>query len=172
MFKTYATFSRVFRLASPRPTTGTPRRTGWFSPPQRLSAYAGKSPAASASPNSLKPSGVPGHKRTGRSTGEILGAVLTGYIPACQVAGPVGVNTVRFKLHDLDPIRLRPPRVFQESAKVFQLSTRPERTFWGDLEELCPQGHLVPCNPGHRRGELAYRGGVRPLCGGNAWIRK
>jgi hypothetical protein len=55
-------------------------------------------------------------KRTGRSTGEILGAILAGDIPACRVAGPVGVNTVRFKLHDLDPIRLRPPRVVQESA--------------------------------------------------------
>jgi hypothetical protein len=55
-------------------------------------------------------------KRTGRSTGEILGVILAGGIPECRVAGPVGVNTVRFKLHDLDPIRLRPPRVVQESA--------------------------------------------------------
>lgn len=55
-------------------------------------------------------------KRTGRSTGEILGVILAGDIPACRVAGPVGVNTVRFKLLDLDPIRLRPPRVVQESA--------------------------------------------------------
>lgn len=50
-------------------------------------------------------------KRTGRSTGEILGAVLAGDIPACRVAGPVGVNTVRFRLPDLDPLRLRQPRV-------------------------------------------------------------
>jgi len=55
-------------------------------------------------------------KRTGRSTGEILGAILTGDIPACRVAGPVGVNTVRFRAPDLDPVRLRPPRVLQESA--------------------------------------------------------
>lgn len=48
-------------------------------------------------------------KRTGRSTGEILGAVLTGGIPACRVPGPVGVNTVRFRLPDLDPLRTRPP---------------------------------------------------------------
>lgn len=50
-------------------------------------------------------------KRTGRSTGEILGAVLTGIIPACRVPGPVGVNTVRFRLPDLDPLRSRPPGV-------------------------------------------------------------
>jgi hypothetical protein len=55
-------------------------------------------------------------KRTGRSIGEIFGAILAGDIPAGRVEGPVGVNMVRFKLHDLDPIRLRPPRVVQESA--------------------------------------------------------
>jgi hypothetical protein len=55
-------------------------------------------------------------KRTRRPTGETLGAVLTGDVPAWRVAGPVGVNKVRFKLYDLDPIRLRPPRVVQESS--------------------------------------------------------
>lgn len=50
-------------------------------------------------------------KRTGRSTGQIIGAVLTGGIPACRVPGPVGVNTVRFRLPDLDLLRSRPPGV-------------------------------------------------------------
>lgn len=49
-------------------------------------------------------------KRTGRSTGDIIARIISGDLDARRDGRQVSVNSIRFSLSDLDPIRTRQPR--------------------------------------------------------------
>lgn len=49
-------------------------------------------------------------KRTGRSTGDIMARIISGDLVALRDGRQVTVNSIRFSLSDLDPIRTRQPR--------------------------------------------------------------
>ncbi len=49
-------------------------------------------------------------KRTGRSTGDIMARIISGDLVGLRDGRQVTVNSIRFSLSDLDPIRTRQPR--------------------------------------------------------------